>query len=188
MRILKLLTFSVSIGCLFTYGVCYWGHSYLFHYTDLDDISIHPSVSVAFTPGSGEESVIDVINGARKTLNMAAYSFTSRAISDALIAAHNRGVEVLVVIDNKEGKARYSKAPWLVQHDIEVRYDNNYEIMHNKFIVSDGELVETGSYNYSSSAATRNAENVVVIKDVSVANTFRTEFFRLWLESKANLN
>ena len=37
--------------------------------------------------------------------------------------------------------------------------------MHNKFMVVDGDAVQTGSFNYTTSAATRNAENVLVVQD-----------------------
>ncbi|MCO8647816.1 phospholipase D family protein, partial [Burkholderia multivorans] len=34
---------------------------------------------------------------------------------------------------------------------------------HDKYLVIDAEHVETGSFNYSASAASRNSENVVVV-------------------------
>ena len=151
------------------------------------DVSASTSISASFSPGSAEGYVLSVINGARNTLSVAAYSFTSQSVADALIAAHDRGVDVLVVVDNDEGVARYSKIPLLVKHLIEVRYDSQYAIMHNKFIVSDGTTVETGSFNYSSSAANRNAENVIIInKDSDIADIYEKEFSRLWHESSVH--
>jgi phosphatidylserine/phosphatidylglycerophosphate/cardiolipin synthase-like enzyme len=41
--------------------------------------------------------------------------------------------------------------------------------MHDKFIVVVG---ETGSFNFSSSAESRNAENVVVLHDAAVAQRY----------------
>ena len=39
------------------------------------------------------------------------------------------------------------------------------DVMHDNFIVLDGETVETGCFNFSSSAESRNAENVAVLHD-----------------------
>ena len=56
-----------------------------------------------------------------------------------------------------------------------------FAIMHNKFMVFDGKTVQTGSFNYTSSAVNRNAENVIVIKDnKDVAKKFKQQFYKLW--------
>jgi phosphatidylserine/phosphatidylglycerophosphate/cardiolipin synthase-like enzyme len=57
--------------------------------------------------------------------------------------------------------------------------------MHDKFIVVDGKVVETGSFNFTSSAENRNAENVLVLHDPQVAARFQPEWSRLWEESEA---
>jgi phosphatidylserine/phosphatidylglycerophosphate/cardiolipin synthase-like enzyme len=51
--------------------------------------------------------------------------------------------------------------------------------MHHKFMVVDGEIIVTGSYNWSTAAEDRNDENFVVIRDRSVAERFIQEFNRL---------
>ncbi|MCU3851941.1 phospholipase D-like domain-containing protein [Enterobacter roggenkampii] len=64
--------------------------------------------------------------------------------------------------------------------------------MHNKFMVVDGNTVQTGSFNYTASAVSRNAKNVLLIKEVpELAATYQGEFNRLWNESErksGNLN
>ncbi len=68
---------------------------------------------------------------------------------------------------------------------MDVRLNGIYSIMHNKFIVADGSAVETGSFNYTSSAEKRNAENALVIKnEPSIARRYQAEFNRLWNESE----
>jgi hypothetical protein len=47
----------------------------------------------------------------------------------------------------------------------------------------DGETVETGSFNFTASGASRNAENVIVVYDRAVAQYAR-EWERLWAESE----
>jgi phosphatidylserine/phosphatidylglycerophosphate/cardiolipin synthase-like enzyme len=56
--------------------------------------------------------------------------------------------------------------------------------MHDKFIVVDGEMVETGSFNFTASAEARNAENVLVLRDLAVAQRYGKEWERLWAESE----
>jgi phosphatidylserine/phosphatidylglycerophosphate/cardiolipin synthase-like enzyme len=55
--------------------------------------------------------------------------------------------------------------------------------MHHKFMVIDGEIVVTGSYNWSAAAEERNDENLVVIRDRGVAGAFEREFERIWSQS-----
>lgn len=44
-----------------------------------------------------------------------------------------------------------------------VRTISVFQINHDKAIVAERETVETGSFNFTSSAATRNSENVLVV-------------------------
>jgi phosphatidylserine/phosphatidylglycerophosphate/cardiolipin synthase-like enzyme len=47
--------------------------------------------------------------------------------------------------------------------------------MHDKFIVVDGVIVEERSFNYTSAAGSRNAENVLVIRDAAIAARYAVE-------------
>ena len=138
-------------------------------------------VQVAFSPGNAEQTVIAAIDSAQRTIHLAAYSFTSRPIAQALLAAKARGVEVAAVMDKiDEGKVAR------LLPGIPVRIDRWYAIQHNKFLVIDGQTVETGSFNYSHRAATVNAENVVVLRDMpDVAARYEQEWRRMWNESEA---
>ena len=129
--------------------------------------------------------MLSAINDAQKTLRMAAYSFTSKPIAAALVKAHNRGVDVQVVMDKSQRKGTYTGATYLANEGIVVRINSQYAIMHNKFIVVDGVSVETGSFNYTRAAAEKNAENVVYLKDVpGIAAKYSVEWERLWSEAE----
>jgi len=61
--------------------------------------------------------------------------------------------------------------------------NDRYEATHDKFMVVDGMHVETGSFNYSSAAANRNAENALVLWNVKpLADRYGAEWARLWQE------
>ena len=115
---------------------------------------------------------------------MAAYSFTSRPIGAALLAARTRGVAARIVADRSQRSARYTSVRYLANQGIPVRIDDRYAIMHNKFMVIDDARVQTGSFNYTRSAQLRNAENALVITgDRNVAPRYGAEWRRLWDES-----
>ena len=101
------------------------------------------------------------INNAQQSIQIAIFTFTDKALVNDLIAAKNRGVTVQVVADYSQGTQSYSTAGFekLIQNGIEVRINKSYELLHDKYMIIDGNTVETGSYNYTASAQTKNAEN-----------------------------
>ncbi|WP_432369315.1 phospholipase D family protein (plasmid) [Pantoea allii] len=143
------------------------------------------NLAVGFSPGgTAQRLILNLIAGAGKTLNVAAYEFTSRPVAEALISQSQRGVAVRLVADEKVSHDRYSLVSLLACSGVPVRTDDRYSIMHNKFIVADGMNTETGSFNYTSSAGKRNAENVLAVFDnKAVAAEYNAEFERLWNES-----
>ena len=129
--------------------------------------------------------MLTAINSADQSIDVAAYSFTSKEIGQALVQAAQRGVHVRVVADQKDNQnSKYSDIITMQQHNIPIRLNGHYAIMHNKFMVVDGDTTETGSFNFTASADKRNAENALVIwNDPQLASTYEAEFERLWQES-----
>jgi phosphatidylserine/phosphatidylglycerophosphate/cardiolipin synthase-like enzyme len=123
-------------------------------------------IETGFSPeGSAERLILKVINSSRKSIRLAAYSFTSPKVVHALVQARRRGIDVRVVADARSSESKPGAAALnlLVNADIQVRTNARYAILHDKFIVADGAHVQTGSFNYSRAAAERNSENVLVI-------------------------
>lgn len=149
------------------------------------------NIEVAFSPDQGtEQLVVKVINSAKKTVHVAAYSFTSKPISEALYTAYRRGIDVKIIADKEANTRGYTATTYLANHNVPVRLDGNYKIFHNKFIIVDGQTVETGSFNYSAAAQYKNAENVLVIwNDPQVATIYDKKWSSYWNEAaplKAN--
>lgn len=141
------------------------------------------SITAAFTPGKALPLVLDTIRSARETIFVAAYSFTSKPVATALRDASRRGVKVFVVADATEAGKGYSAVRFLANERMSVRINGRYAVQHNKFMVVDGSTVQTGSFNYTSSAAERNAENVLVIRNApAIAAQYDAEWRRLWNE------
>lgn len=125
---------------------------------------------VAFSPKEGGEAlIVKVLNSARTSIRLAAYSFTSSTVTRSLIAAKKRGVDVAVLVDHKnnlvQDKSGKSVAAMnaLVLADVPVATVSRFPIHHDKYIVVDGMHVETGSYNFSNAAENGNSENVLVL-------------------------
>lgn len=141
------------------------------------------SYTLAFAPGSALATVVDAVREAKASIYVATYSFTSRPIALELLHAHKRGVQVFVVADEDDARERYSAVRFLANRGVPVRLNGRYAVQHNKFMVIDGQTVETGSFNYTTAAATRNAENVLVIRGTpQLARIYGAEWRRLWDE------
>ncbi|MFP3029369.1 MAG: phospholipase D family protein [Arsenophonus sp.] len=148
-------------------------------------MSIH-DLEVGFSPGrTAKQIVLMAIEEAKTSIDIAAYSFTSKPIALALVDAKQRGVNVRVVADKKSNSGKYTAVTYLGNHRIPVRLNDKYAIMHNKFMIVDGHSIETGSFNYTQSAAFRNAENVIYLRNrPDIAKKYTQEFNRLWTEAR----
>lgn len=140
------------------------------------------SYEAGFSPNKGAlDLVLNAIRKARSSINMAAYGFTSKPISAALLEAHKRGVKVALVADGKDTSGRYTAATFLANQGVPVRLNDRFAILHHKFMVIDGIHLQLGSFNYSGAAAHKNAENVLVLWNVKpLAATYLSEWQKLW--------
>ncbi|MBY0379716.1 MAG: phospholipase D family protein [Burkholderiales bacterium] len=155
----------------------------------VSSVSLASTIDVGFsTDKTALPLVLKAINSSKTSICMATYSFTSKPISQALLEAKNRSVNIKVVSDWKGNKGKYSAVTFLANHGVNVKLNSHYSIMHNKFIVIDDSSVETGSFNYSAGAVNKNAENVIVIwDDKSVARKYQVECDRLYNQSTIQL-
>ena len=121
---------------------------------------------------------------AKKSVHVAAYSFTSKEIAQALLDAKARGVDVRVVVDKSQASGKCSAATFLANHAVSVRVDGEYQLQHQKIMVVDGVSVETGSYNFTASARDRNSENVLIIRNSpDLAGLYEANWEKMWNES-----
>ena len=139
---------------------------------------------VCFTPGQDCTGlIVGEIAGARQSILVRAYSFTSVPILSALKAAHARGIDVEVIVDKTSARqsksgSRYSAANYLTNAGIPVWVDAKVAIAHNKVMVIDGALVITGSFNFTTAAQKSNAENLLMIEDGALAAEYKANWER----------
>jgi phosphatidylserine/phosphatidylglycerophosphate/cardiolipin synthase-like enzyme len=138
---------------------------------------IEPELKVCFAPalpGGCDPTTIIVqeLSVAHHQILLQAYEFTSEPIAQALVDAHQRGVDVRAILDRSNEHEGYSEEKFLEQKGVPVMIDAAHNIAHNKIIVIDGEIVITGSFNFTKAAEERNAENLVIIHDAAIAETY----------------
>jgi phosphatidylserine/phosphatidylglycerophosphate/cardiolipin synthase-like enzyme len=143
-------------------------------------------LEVVFSPNGGcTDLVIKVIQSAKTSIRVLAYSFTSAPIAKAMVEAHKRGVDVQVVVDKSQKSAKYTSATFIANAGIPVRIDSKHAIAHNKVIVVDGRTVEQGSFNYTRAAEDKNAENVLVNwNNPKLAEVYLKDWKRHWDHSE----
>lgn len=143
-------------------------------------------IRVYFSPSDGpEQAIIAALQGAQTVVHAALYQLTDPEIAQAVLEVSRRGLEVLILLDDEP--SRGSKGCLLMSAGIAVKQYADSGIMHHKFAVVDGTLVITGSYNWTTSAQTRNEENLLVIESPELAAAFEHEFQKLWNSGKAQL-
>lgn len=135
-----------------------------------------------FSPTDGTTAkIINAINSADYTLDIALFTFTNNDLGDAVIAAKNRGVVVRCIIENENyiGSEFNSllNAGILIKSHLNVAND-----FHHKYCIIDAQqsssdpIVVTGSHNWSNSAEEEYDENTLIIHDQIIANQYLEEF------------
>ena len=134
---------------------------------------------------SVEQKLIDHINAARTSIHIASFEFDLAPVAEALIAAHNRGVDVLWVTDDEHGliadtEPGHGQFAMLKNAGIEVRSDNRTALMHNKFWIFDGETLWTGSTNITKNGIFVQNNNAIVFSSPELAAIYEREFQEMW--------
>jgi phosphatidylserine/phosphatidylglycerophosphate/cardiolipin synthase-like enzyme len=128
------------------------------------------AIQVFFSPRGGcTDAVVSALEGAKKSVFVQAYSFTSAPIARALVDAHRRGVKVQVILDKNQRSEKYTSADFVAHADISTFIDAKHAIAHNKIMVVAGAKVIIGSFNFTKTAEEKNAENPLVTSDPALA-------------------
>jgi phosphatidylserine/phosphatidylglycerophosphate/cardiolipin synthase-like enzyme len=142
----------------------------------------------AFGPrGPAEPWLAAAVGAARRSVDVAMFSFTSPELRDALAAARARGVKVRLLFDARNA-ATLDVMKWFIAEGFDVRIragrDGRRGVLHNKFAVFDGALVEAGSYNWTENADKNSFENVNFFDDAPTAKGYGAYFDRMWSGGK----
>ena len=137
------------------------------------------TLEVCFSPHREcTSAIVKELSKAKDSVLIQAYYFTSAPIAEALLDAFRRGVKVEVILDKMGKTQKSSKATFFFEAGIPTKIDAAHKAAHNKMMVTDGETVVTGSFNFSNAAEKKNAENLLIIHDRKLAK----KYVKNWLE------
>ena len=126
-----------------------------------------------------EKAVVAFIESAERTLDICLYDLDMPDFADAMLAAHARGVRVRVLLAQENAEKAYAiveqlkamKAEGILQ-----LVNNKSGLMHNKFMVADGETVWTGSYNLTRNCSRFNDNHAIVLDSPQLAANYTREW------------
>ncbi|MCL7416541.1 MAG: phospholipase D-like domain-containing protein, partial [Halalkalicoccus sp.] len=153
--------------------------------TDLEARDLPAERATAFVLPDSPEVPIDTLRAADERLYLAGYSFSSERASEALIRAHERGVEVRVLVDGTpvggQTEAEARALDRLVASGIEVRIfdgpSTRYRFHHPKYaVVDERALVMTENWKPSGTGGGASRGWGVVVEGGSVAEELAAVF------------
>lgn len=139
------------------------------------------TASAYFSPGEDcRRKLLDLCLAARQSLAISVFTISDNRLSEAIVAAHKRGVLVRVLTDNDKTLDEGSDIASLIAAGIAVRMDNTPYHMHHKFALVDGHTLINGSFNWTRSASDFNQENILVTNETLLVAAYSKEFESLW--------
>lgn len=136
---------------------------------------------VYFSPGTQcREAIIQQIRQAKSSLHICVFTISDNEITDEIIDASKRGINIQIISDNDKAYDKGSDVIRMAELGIPTKVDGTRGHMHHKFCVIDKETVISGSYNWTRSAADRNYENITIGTHPRITKTFLSEFHKLW--------
>ncbi len=136
------------------------------------------------SPNGGVSRVIGLIRNAKESVKVASFSFTHEGMSDEMVKADIKGINVSVLTESKQRNVQNSQYERMRDFGANIKIDGNKYTMHHKFIVIDSKIVVTGSPNFSFSGFNSNDENMLIIYNEDLALGFIKEFNRIFDEGE----
>ncbi len=191
-KILPLLSLAIFFGIFsYVYGEKYWefqqqkSQESLYHqtvqqYTDsfsLEDIDIPIHTLELYTTPSKEllQKLVTQIDEAEDRVYIEVYIFTEKDLRDALIRAHNRWLDVQVLLENNPYKAPYlndNHFSDLQEAGVNVVWSDplNYSLNHAKMLIIDTQAyISTGNFSYATFTKNRDFFLQITTPDIVTA-------------------
>lgn len=124
--------------------------------------------------GGLDGPLVEAIDAARLSVDIAAYSISLNSVRNALIRAHERGVTVRLVMESSNMDR--SDVQYLLEAGVPIVGDNRAGLMHDKFMVIDRSEVWLGSMNFTDSGTYDDNNNLIRIHSTKIAENYSVEF------------
>ena len=131
--------------------------------------------------GGVDGPLVQSIDNARLSIDVAAYSISLNRVRFALIDAHNRGVTVRMVMESSNMDRSDPQA--LIEAGIPIIGDEQPGLMHDKFIVIDKSEVWLGSMNFTDSGTYEDNNNLMRVLSTKLAENYTTEFEEMFTDN-----
>lgn len=129
------------------------------------------------TPPFLRDILTDITN-ARQSIDLATFEYTLQPLADALVSAHQRGVQVRLALDREslEDPVDAKFAGIVEEGGIPISWEETTAFLHSKFIIIDNRIVWTGSWNVTINDTYRNNNNLLRITIPAIVENYRVEF------------
>lgn len=144
-------------------------------------------VSIIFAPEADEVSALTAeIESANHSIRFMTFVFSLDELAEAMLSqAASRDITLEGVFEKRNSTASWSQLPALHCAGAAVRQDGNRYVLHHKVIIIDDHTVITGSFNFSRSAEKNNDENIVIVRNATIAELYLREWRRMWDSAEA---
>jgi phosphatidylserine/phosphatidylglycerophosphate/cardiolipin synthase-like enzyme len=142
---------------------------------------IYPDVASDRSAPPYEQALVADIDGAARSVDLATYEYNLTSVADALVRAKRRGVQVRLVLDreNLDDPAMAKWAGTVEDAKIPVSWEETDAFMHSKFVIVDGQVVWTGSWNVTTNDTYRNNNNLLRISSPALVANYQAEFAQM---------
>lgn len=128
---------------------------------------------------NASERILQLIEGAKKSIKIAMFTWTRKDFAKAVVTAARRGVEVSVVMDRYAGKgAGIEISGFLTRCNVPVAYSTGQGLLHYKMMIIDDSILVNGSANWTKAAFTQNDDCIMILKDLTTEQVNGLD--RLW--------
>jgi len=119
--------------------------------------------SLVVEPGAGFSSVYNLIDGAKRSIDVTMYEFSDTTAEHDLAAAAKRGVHVHVILDRRERSENSAAYSYFGSHAVKVTWSSaKYRYTHQKTLVVDGSEAVIMTANLTSRYYTTSRDFLVV--------------------------
>ncbi|MCY1036589.1 phospholipase D-like domain-containing protein [Corallococcus sp. BB11-1] len=161
-----------------------------------EDASGPVRAGVLLRQGQYPEFVERLLSGAARSVRVVLFFFRyvdakypTHGLLQQLIAAHERGVDVQVILDqDAKGDVYHSRIinlsafQALTARKVPVRYDTATRLTHSKLVLVDGRHLVMGSHNWTLSSFTRYDETSLYLDSEPLGARLEERFQTLWTQ------